>query len=79
MGKLYTSIINNRITRWVEKKKKVAEEQGGFRPKRSTTDQIFILKEIIQGRRRGKKELSVASWILEKPTIQFLEMGCGKR
>ena len=47
--------MNNRISEWLEKKRKIVEEQGGFRAKRSTTEQIFILKETIQGRRRGKK------------------------
>jgi len=36
------------------------EEQAGFRAKRSTSEQIFILKEIIQGRRRAKKEIQFA-------------------
>src|SRR3984957_8193015 len=54
VGKLYTSILNNRISEWLEKKKKIVEKQGGFRAKRSTTEQIFILKETIQGRRVKK-------------------------
>jgi hypothetical protein len=56
VGKLYTSILNNRISEWLEKEKKLVEEQGGFRKKRSTVEQIFILKETIQGRRRKKKK-----------------------
>src|SRR3984957_10593156 len=55
VGKLYTSILNERVSKWIEEKKKLVEEQGGFRTKRSTTDQIFILKELVQGRRRVKK------------------------
>ena len=47
VGKLYTSILNNRISKWIERKKKLVEEQGGFRAKRSTSEQIFILKETI--------------------------------
>ena len=42
LGKLYTSILNNRISEWLEKKNKLVEEQAGFRAKRSTTEQIFI-------------------------------------
>ena len=52
---MYSSILNNRLSKWLEEKRKIVEEQGGFRVKRSTTEQIFILKETIQGRRRGKK------------------------
>ena len=56
VGKLYTSILNNRISSWLENKKKIVEEQGGFRAKRSTIEQIFILKETIQARKRAKKK-----------------------
>ena len=55
VGKLYTSILNNRVSRWLEKNNKIVEEQGGFRIKRSTSEQIFILKETIQARKRVKK------------------------
>lgn len=33
VGKLYTSILTDRISKWVEKRKKLVEEQGGFRGK----------------------------------------------
>jgi hypothetical protein len=55
VGKLYASILNNRISSWLEKKNKLVDEQGGFRAKRSTSEQIFILRETVQGRRRAKK------------------------
>ena len=56
VGKLYTSILNNRFTSWFAENKKIVEEQGGFRAKRSTSEQIFIFKEMIQGRKKGKKK-----------------------
>eukprot|EP00456_Euglypha_rotunda_P002259 TRINITY_DN1043_c0_g1_i22.p1 TRINITY_DN1043_c0_g1~~TRINITY_DN1043_c0_g1_i22.p1 ORF type:complete len:190 (+),score=3.25 TRINITY_DN1043_c0_g1_i22:121-690(+) len=55
VGKLYSSILTTRITNWLEEEYKIVEEQGGFRAHRSTSDQIFILKELVQARRRGKK------------------------
>ena len=51
LGKLYTAIIKERLTRWCEMKEIIVEEQGGFRRERSTVDQIFILLEIITCRR----------------------------
>ena len=63
VGKLYTSIINNRISSWLEKNKKLVEEQAGFRAKRSTSEQIFILKEIIQGRRRAKQRNTICCFL----------------
>ena len=38
-----------------EREVSILEEQGGFRVGRSTSEQIFILKETILGRKRGRK------------------------
>ena len=56
VGKLYTTILNNRLSEWLEVNNKLVEEQGGFRKSRSASEQIFILKEVIQHRRKKKKE-----------------------
>ena len=48
IGKTYTSILNKRIYDYVEANHVLCDEQAGFRQKRSTTDQIFILTEIIK-------------------------------
>ena len=42
VGKLYTSILNNRISMYLEREKKIVEEQGGFRIQRSTSEQILF-------------------------------------
>ena len=42
------SILNNRLSEWLEVNNKLVEEQGGFRKGRSASEQIFILKEVIQ-------------------------------
>jgi hypothetical protein len=54
VGKLYTSVLNERIMAWCERKGVLIEEQAGFRKNRSTSDQLFILTEIIKGRRPAK-------------------------
>ena len=51
IGKTYTSILNKRIYDFVETNNILVDEQAGFRRNRSTTDQIFILTEIIRNRR----------------------------
>jgi hypothetical protein len=51
IGKTYTSILNKRIYDFIESNNILADEQAGFRRNRSTTDQIFILTEIIKNRR----------------------------
>ncbi len=50
VGKLYSSILNDRLTTWVEGKGILVEEQAGFRKKRSTVDQLYIMYEIIKSR-----------------------------
>ena len=54
VGKLYSSILNRRLVKWTEENGIVLEEQGGFRPGRGCSDQIFVLMSILKGR-IGKK------------------------
>ena len=54
IGKLYTAVLNERVTKWIEKKGILVEEQAGFRRDRSTVDQLFILTEMIRNR-HGQK------------------------
>ena len=43
-GKVFTRVLNNRLTKFAERKTfGIVEEQGGFRPERGTEDQIFML------------------------------------
>ena len=47
LSKVFTGILNCRIVCWSEAKNIIAECQAGFRQGRSTIDQIFILKTIV--------------------------------
>src|SRR5690606_10282580 len=47
MAKIFTSILNTRISRHLELNQLLAEEQAGFRPKRSCVDQSFILSSLL--------------------------------
>ena len=49
------------------REKKLVEEQGGFRAERSTTEQIFILKEIL----RFQNMLDVVGEFCGKFRIRF--------
>ena len=58
LGKLFTSVINNRLNKYADKIHLINENQAGFRKKYSTTDHIFLLKNIIDlhlKQKRGKK------------------------
>ena len=55
-GKKITSILNDRLTTYINLNEMMSEAQAGFRKGYSTTDQIFTLKSIVelflcQGRR----------------------------
>ena len=46
-GKLFTLIINNRLNKYCEEHNTINRCQAGFRKKHSTTDNLFILKSLI--------------------------------
>ena len=48
LSKLYTSILNNRITQWATLMDKISETQAGFREGYSTIDHIFTLNALIE-------------------------------
>ena len=47
LGKLFTRIMNNRLVTWAEEYRIYVKAQGGFRPGRSTVDNIFVLDGIM--------------------------------
>jgi len=61
MGKLFTSILNYRISTWAEEKGLVSEAQFGSRKKRITSDAIFILNTAIQSCRGDVNMYTLAS------------------
>ena len=51
LGKLYLGLWARRVTRFFEDH--LSEGQGGFRPRRSTMDQILTLDEVLLRRQRN--------------------------
>ena len=47
-SKIFTGILNNRISNWAESNNILSDSQFGFRKGRSTTDAVFVLNAIIQ-------------------------------
>lgn len=77
-GKLFTSIINNRLNKYAEKHDVIDWAQAGFRKKYSTSDNLFILKsliDIIQSQHKkilsspSIKSCIVALWISSRRLI----------
>ena len=57
LSKIFTGIINKRVVLWSETKGILSECQAGFRQAKSTIDQMFILKTMIDKflfRKRGR-------------------------
>ena len=48
IGKLFTRVINDRLTTWADKNGIINENQLGFRKGRGTVDCLFILNGLIQ-------------------------------
>ena len=61
---LGTRLLNKRLTSWTESYSVNIEAQAGFRSAMSTSDNIFVLHGINQG-----KNCVVVSYILEKRLI----------
>jgi len=53
--KLIESIISSRLSNFLENTQKLNEEMAGFRPKRSTADNLLIIRELILDNRHKKK------------------------
>ena len=59
-GKLFTSVINNRLSNYLENFGLLDEEQAGFRSNYGTSDHIFALKLLVDIYLNKKKNLYVA-------------------
>lgn len=57
MGKLFTAVLNSRLTSYLEENDLLDENQAGFRKNYSTVDHIFTLQSIIELLRFHKKKL----------------------
>ena len=47
LGKLFSRVINNRLSEWAERYFILIEAQAGFRSNMSTVDNIFVLHSLI--------------------------------
>ena len=58
-GKLFTRVLNNRLTEWAEEYSVYVEAQAGFREAMGTTDHIFSLHGIISHYVNTRKRLYI--------------------
>jgi len=72
VSKLFTGILNNRLTKYYELMDIMVDEQNGFRKRRSCQEHIFCLSNIIRGRKSQGLSTFVAFIDLEK-AFDFLD------
>ena len=68
VGKLFTTILNERLKAYCESNNIISENQVGFRTKHSTTDHIFSLKMLLDLMFNSKQKLDL-----------FLQASCKKK
>ena len=57
MGKLFNSVMNNRVVSFLKKHNKLNKEQIGFKEGHRTSDHIFVIKTLIQKYKKEKKQI----------------------
>ena len=60
LGKLFTSVLNQRLLKWSQCNDVITDAQFGFRPGYGTVDAIFVLNSIISQTLNNKKRLYCA-------------------
>ena len=68
LSKIFASILSKRLKSWCEANNVIGEEQAGFRPSRSTIDNVFCLQTIVQKylRKKGGGGFMQQLWISKK-------------
>ena len=66
VGKLFTTVLNERLKAYCESNNIISENQAGFRTKHSTTDHIFSLKMLLDLMFNSKQKLFCAFVDYEK-------------
>ena len=76
--KVLLRIVANRLGDFWEESRIVPEEQCGFRPERSTTDMIFVVRRVQELGRTINISLEIASSIWQKRTTLSIVCYYGK-
>ena len=77
VGKLFTRIISNRLTKYAEEYNLLNDCQAGFRKGYSTTDNLFIINSLIDIMKSKRQNYTALVSILSKLLTQFGETAYG--
>ena len=79
LGKLFTSIINERLNLFLNENNILLENQAGFRKNYSTNDHIFVLYSLIEILKQQKKKLYCAFVDFSKAFDSVWRIGLWKK
>ena len=78
LSKLFTTVLNNRITKFCENNNVISDAQFGFRKGRSTIDALYILSSMVQNYIFEKKNVYIVYLLtLVNVSILYIEMLSG--
>ena len=77
-GKILLKIIARRLSEYCERAGILPEEQSGFRPNRSTTDMMFVIRRLQELERKKRIPLYVCLPALPKRSTPFIEPSSGQ-
>ena len=78
-GKILLKIIVRHLSEYCERVGILPEEQSGFRPKRSTTDMIFVIRRLQELAREKRIPLYVCFIELTKAYDSLIQLCSGRR
>ena len=67
-GKIYSSVLNNRLVNYLDDENITCDEQNGFRKDRSYRDHIFVLDSILKNRISENNSVLQHSLISKRPS-----------
>ena len=66
VSKVFSGVLNERLCKWIERERVLGEEQNGFRVDRRAEDNIFVVNELIEKKRRERSKLYLCFLDIEK-------------
>ncbi len=76
--KLFTMILDKRLNEWAKQHGLHAKGQVGFRKYYRSTDQLFILRTLIEQSKGKKNHFIIVLWISKKRSILYRVKCCGR-
>ena len=66
VSKVFSAVLNERLCEWIERASVLGEEQNGFRKGRRAEDNMFVVNELIERKKRDGEKLYLGFLDIEK-------------